>query len=110
MKTIVNGFEYFSPKTLEEALKLLSQYDKEEKEFKVVAGGQSLNLMMKQGILSPECIIDIKGISELDYLKFDKNEGLKIGALTTHRAVELSKDIEKWFRVLTEMEHNKVGS
>ncbi|MBN2041189.1 MAG: xanthine dehydrogenase family protein subunit M [Spirochaetes bacterium] len=106
MKTIVNGFEYFSPKTLEEALKMLSQYDSEEKEFKVIAGGQSLNLMMKQGILMPECLVSIKGLSELDYLNYDAKEGLKIGALTTHRAIETSDEIQKNFKVLVEMEHN----
>ena len=47
MKTIVNGFEYFSPKTLGEALQLLSKFDSEEKDFKVIAGGQSLNLLLK---------------------------------------------------------------
>jgi aerobic carbon-monoxide dehydrogenase medium subunit len=106
MKTIINGFEYFSPKTVKEAVKLLSQYDKEGKEFKIICGGQSLNLMMKQGVLNPEVIIDIKGISELDYMKFDEKEGLKIGALTTHRTIERSQVVEKWFPVLVEMEHN----
>ncbi len=104
MKTIINGFEYFSPKTLEEALKLLTQF--EEKDFKVVAGGQSINLVMKQGVIMPECVISIKGISELDYIKFNEKEGLKIGALATHRAIERSAVVEKWFRALTEMEHN----
>jgi carbon-monoxide dehydrogenase medium subunit len=106
MKNIVNGFEYFAPKTVKEAVALLSQYDKTEKVFKVIAGGQSLNLMMKQGVLTPEVIIDIKGISELDYMKFDEKTGLKIGALTTHRTIERSKVVEKNYPVLVEMENN----
>ncbi len=106
MKNIVNSFEYSSPKTLGEALQLLSKYDKEGKDFKVVAGGQSLNLMMKQGLLTPECIISIKDLSELDYMKFDEKNGLKVGALTTHRTIERSQVVEKWFKVLVEMEHN----
>ena len=75
MKHIVNEFEYFNPQTLEEALKLLSQY--EEGDFKVIAGGQSLNLLLKHGMLTPEYLIDIKGISDLDYIKFDEKQGLK---------------------------------
>ncbi len=106
MKNIVNGFAYFSPKTLEEALKLVSQFDKEGKDFKVVAGGQSINLVMKQNVIAPEAIISIKGLKDLDYIKFDEKEGLKIGALATHRSVERSEIVEKRFECLAEMEHN----
>ncbi|MBN2402112.1 MAG: xanthine dehydrogenase family protein subunit M [Spirochaetes bacterium] len=106
MKNITNSFEYFSPKTLEEALKLVSQFDKEGKDFKVVAGGQSINLVMKQGVIAPEAVISIKGLSDMDYVKFDEKAGLKIGALATHRAIERSSVVEKKFGVLAEMEHN----
>ncbi len=42
-------------------------------------------------------------MSELSYIK-DAKEGLKIGALTTHRAIEKSPVIKKKFSVLAEME------
>jgi len=67
MKSVVSDFEYFVPKTVEEALKLLSQY--EEEECKVIAGGQSLIILMKQRLLTPKYLIDIKGLSDLDYIK-----------------------------------------
>ena len=35
-----------------------------------------------------------------------RGEGLRIGALTTHRAIEKSPVIQKYFRVLSEMERN----
>ena len=104
MKTITFDFEYFAPKTAEEALKLLSQY--KDDEYKIIAGGQSLSTLMKHRLISPEYLIDIKGLSDLDYIKFDKKEGLKIGALATHRAVEKSPVIRKQFPVLCEMEEN----
>jgi carbon-monoxide dehydrogenase medium subunit len=104
MKNITSGFEYFTPKTLEEALKLLSQYGEEE--CKVIAGGQSLIILMKQKLITPEYLIDIKGLSDLAYIKLDEKEGLKIGALTTHRAIEKSPVIQKEFSVLSEMENN----
>jgi carbon-monoxide dehydrogenase medium subunit len=104
MKNIIFDFEYLAPKTLEEALTLLSQYDEEE--CKVIAGGQSLLILMKQRLVTPKYLIDIKGISDLDYIKFDEKEGLKIGALTTHRAVEKSPVIQEEFSVLSEMEQN----
>ncbi len=104
MKTITFDFEYFVPKTVEEALKLLSQYKDEE--YKIIAGGQSLNTMMKHRLIAPEYLIDIKSLSDLDYIKFDKKTGLKIGALATHRDVEKSSVIRKQFSVLAEMEEN----
>ena len=99
----MKDFEYFAPKTVEESLSLLSQY---KGEAKIIAGGQSMLVVMRQGLLAPEYVIDIKGITALDYLTYDEREGLRIGALTTHRAIEKSPIIQKHFRVLSEMETN----
>ena len=84
---MITEFEYFAPTTVEEALSLLSQY---KEEAKIIAGGQSLLVVMRQGLLSTEYLIDIKGISALDYINYEDGSGLKIGALTIHRAVEKS--------------------
>ena len=61
---------------------------------------------MRQGLLAPENVVDIKGITALDYITYDEKEGLRIGALTTHRAIEKSPIIQKHFGVLSEMERN----
>jgi xanthine dehydrogenase iron-sulfur cluster and FAD-binding subunit A len=87
MKAITTDFEYLPATTVEEALELLSRH--KDDDYKIIAGGQSLNTMMKHRLLTPEYIIDIKGVSELDYIKYDNKEGLKIGALTTHRSLEI---------------------
>jgi carbon-monoxide dehydrogenase medium subunit len=99
----MKDFEYFAPKTVEEALSLLSQY---KGEAKIIAGGQSMLVVMRQGLLAPEYVVDIKGITALDYMTYDEREGLRIGALTIHRAIEKSPIIQKHFRVLSEMERN----
>jgi len=97
----MKDFEYFAAKTVEEACSLLSQY---KEEANIIAGGQSLLTLIKQKLISPSYLIDIKGISDLDYIKFDEKDGLRIGALTTHRAIELSPLIKERFSVLAEME------
>jgi CO/xanthine dehydrogenase FAD-binding subunit len=99
----MKDFEYFAPKTVEESLSFLSQYNEESK---IIAGGQSMLVIMRQGLLAPEYVVDIKGITALDYITYDEKEGLRIGALTTHRAIEKSSIIQKHFRVLSEMERN----
>ncbi len=99
---MINDFEYFAPKTLKEALALLEKY---REDYKIIAGGQSLLIMMRQGLIKPGHLIDIKGISELNYITSDTKKGLRIGALTTHRTVEKSPVIQKSFGVIAEMEH-----
>ena len=97
---MIRDFEYFAPKTLKEALTLLDKYGDD---CKIIGGGQSLLILMRQGLVAPQYLISIKGLSELSYIK-DTKEGLKIGALTTHRAIEKSPVIQKKFSVLAEME------
>jgi len=104
MKTITTDFEYLPATTVEEALNLLSQH--KDDDYKVIAGGQSLNTAMKHRLIAPEFIIDIKGLSDLDYIKFDDQEGLKIGALATHRSLEKSPIVREKYPVLCEMEEN----
>jgi len=99
----MKDFEYLAPKNIEEALSFLLQY---KGEAKIIAGGQSMLVLMRQELLAPEYVIDIKGLSALDYMTYDKREGLRMGALTTHRAVEKSLDIQRCFSVLSEMERN----
>jgi carbon-monoxide dehydrogenase medium subunit len=98
---MIKDFVYLKPTTREEALALLLQY---KDECKVVAGGQSLLILMRQGLVTPKYLIDIKGLRELNYTKLDPKEGLKIGATTTHRAIEKSLVVKEKFSILAEME------
>ena len=97
----MDTFKYFPAKSVNEACELLSQYGEEAK---LLGGGQSLLTLMKQNLIAPSTIIDIKGLSELDYIRYDKKDGLRIGALTTHRSVEKSDVVKENFAMLAEME------
>ena len=97
----MNTFEYLPVKTVKEACELLSQYGEEAK---IIGGGQSLMTLMKQDFIRPAYLIDIKGLSDLDYIRCDEKNGLRIGALSTHRAVETSDAVKENFAMLAEME------
>ena len=97
----MNTFKYVAAKTVNEACELLSQYGEEAK---LLGGGQSLVNLMKQDLVIPSTIIDIKGLSDLDYIRYDKKDGLRIGALSTHRSVETSAAVKENFAMLAEME------
>lgn len=98
---MIQDFTYLKPGTVKEALTLLTDH---VDECKIVCGGQSLLIPMRQGLLVTEYLIDIKGLDELSYIKYDAKEGLTIGATTTHRAIEKSDVIKKHYPVLAHME------
>ncbi len=99
---MIKEFKYVTPRTLEEALTLLNNY---RDNCKVIAGGQSLLILMRHGLVTPEYLVDIKGLSALSYIRSDPEQGLRIGALATHRAIEKSPAMKGGFGVLAEMEH-----
>ncbi|NIQ37280.1 MAG: xanthine dehydrogenase family protein subunit M [Proteobacteria bacterium] len=102
----MRNFDCVSPQTLAEALAFLDQYGEN---CRIIAGGQSLLNILKQGLIAPEVLVDIKGVSELDYIRFDEAEGLRIGAVTTHRAIEQSEKIRDKYNVLSDMERHLAG-
>jgi carbon-monoxide dehydrogenase medium subunit len=97
---MIQDFTYLKPGNVKEALAMLAEHD----DCKIVCGGQSLLIPMRQGLLAVEHLIDIKGLNELSYIKYDAKEGLKLGATTTHRMIEKSDVIKKHYPVLVEME------
>ena len=97
----MNTFEYLPVKTVKEACDLLSQYGEEAK---ILGGGQSLMTLMKQDFIRPTYLIDIKGLSDLDYIRCNEKNGLRIGALSTHRTLETSDAVKEKFAMLAEME------
>jgi 4-hydroxybenzoyl-CoA reductase subunit beta len=72
-------FEHLQPESLAEALELLGEH---RERAKVIAGGTELLVSMKLGLLAPKYLINLKEIPELDFITYDDDEGLRIGALT----------------------------
>ncbi|MGH7768494.1 MAG: FAD binding domain-containing protein, partial [Candidatus Binatia bacterium] len=97
----MNNFDYLEPTTIAEACALLKQYGGEARPY---AGGAYLSIVMKQGLLQPKALVNIKRIAELKGIRFDPNDGLIIGALTTHRELETSALVKEKFPVLSEAE------
>jgi len=100
---MIHNFNYHQATSLKETLSLL---EKCRDDYKIICGGQSLLILMRQGLVAPENLIDIKRVKEMSYIDYDPKNGLKIGAATTHREIEKSPLIKKYFPVLAEMEKN----
>lgn len=95
---IPRSFEYFSPRTLDEAIALLQKLGPEAK---LLSGGQSLIPMMKLRLVSPEYIVDINHIPGLDYIT-ESDGHLKIGALAREHQLESSPAVNSKFPVLAD--------
>lgn len=81
---IPQEFNYSRPKTLQDATDLLAATD-----AKVLAGGMSLIPLMKLRLATPEHLVDLCTVSDLNYIT-EKSGAIHIGALTTHHQVETS--------------------
>jgi carbon-monoxide dehydrogenase medium subunit len=83
---IPEPFEYHAPKNLTEAARLVGQFGADGK---LLAGGHSLVPLMKLRLAAPKHLIDITGISELNYIR-EEGARILIGALATHFQLESS--------------------
>jgi carbon-monoxide dehydrogenase medium subunit len=98
-------FEYFEPKDLQEACNLLDVY---KDEAVILAGGTDLLVKIKEEILEPRYVINLKRIPGLSSITYDE-EGLKIGALTLFRDIFLSGAIKDNYPAL-HLAAQKMGS
>jgi carbon-monoxide dehydrogenase medium subunit len=90
-------FDYFKPKTLDEALALLAQHGERAK---LIAGGTDIIVMVKQKTMAPDILVSLQGIPGLDRIQY--NGSLSIGPMVTHRAIEKSEVIQKNFSALAD--------
>jgi carbon-monoxide dehydrogenase medium subunit len=72
--------EYARATSVEDAIRLLEE---KGEEARLIAGGHSLLPMMRLRLAQPEWLIDINGLTDLDYVRVEGAE-LAIGALTRH--------------------------
>jgi aerobic carbon-monoxide dehydrogenase medium subunit len=92
-------FEYLEPKSIEEATVLLSKY---KYKAKIIAGGTDVMLQARNKAIKPDYLVDITNIPGLDYINLDDQKGLKIGSLTTVRALETSAELQKKYPIIAQ--------
>jgi carbon-monoxide dehydrogenase medium subunit len=80
-------FAFARPTSLAEALEVLAA----DPDAKVLAGGQSLLPLLSMRLASPSMVVDINGITELDYVR-SSEDGVRVGALARHSDVERDPD------------------
>lgn len=93
----MEAFEYANPATLPEALKLLGE---SWADAQVLAGGTDLISLMKEYVVSPKRVVNIKSIAVLHGIS-QTPAGLKIGATTTLDEIASNAQIRAQFPSIT---------
>jgi carbon-monoxide dehydrogenase medium subunit len=94
-------FDLVEPRSLSEACALLAN----DSDAKAVAGGTALLTIIKQGLLLPKALVNLKKISDACAISFDPVQGLRIGALATINEIETSEIVKTLYPALAEACH-----
>src|ERR1700722_10501483 len=93
-------FAYERASTVDEAIALLTRHGPDAG---LLAGGHSLLPMMKLRLARPETLIDINGLTDLDYVRLDGDE-IAIGSMTRHATVLDSALLSEHYRIFADAE------
>jgi len=94
---ILPGIELHTPRTLDEALKLLAKL----KDTRIVAGGTDLLVDLKQGLVEAETLISLQKIKELKKIE-KKEQKIRLGAMVTPQEIITHPLIKKHLPALAE--------
>jgi carbon-monoxide dehydrogenase medium subunit len=89
---------FYHPRTVAEAVALLDELGDEAK---VVAGGTALTIMLRQRLIAPTALVSVGGLPGLREIGVTDGE-LTLGALVSHREVELSPIVRRHLPVLAD--------
>jgi carbon-monoxide dehydrogenase medium subunit len=96
---------YLKPGSLGEALGLLDE--NRDGRYTVYAGGTDVIPKLKARFIeTPEALIDLKAIRELDFISYDEKTGLRIGALATISSVVEADIVKKNYPILYQAAHS----
>jgi carbon-monoxide dehydrogenase medium subunit len=101
----IRSFDLLKPRSLLEASELLMRHGDQARP---IAGGTTLVILMKQRTLHYPYLVDLQSVAGLDQIR-EEEDGVRIGALVTHRAVERSSLIRRSFPILAEA-FSKIGN
>lgn len=93
----MKAFEYLLPQTLEEAIAQKKQYGAAAV---LMAGATDIVVRMRDRLLQPDYVIDLKGIPGLDGITFSESDGLRIGALAKMNEIAANDEVRKRYPTL----------
>ena len=92
-------FDYLQPRTVLEACQLRAQYGKRAA---VLNGGTDVVIQLRERLIAPDAVIDIKHIPGLNAITFDKTNGLVFGACVTVAALAADENVKRYYPFLAQ--------
>jgi len=92
-------FDYLRPRTPAEASEFLSGHPGESRPF---MGGTDVLVRMRDGVLTPRFLVDVKGLDGANDLRFDPKAGLTLGAAVSMNRVIASAEVQSHYPLLAE--------
>jgi xanthine dehydrogenase YagS FAD-binding subunit len=83
----MKSFENVDAKSVKQAVSLLQKFQQEKKSAIVVGGGSEILQLMKDRVVTPDYVVNLKTIPGLNIIKEERG-GLRIGALVTLAELE----------------------
>jgi xanthine dehydrogenase YagS FAD-binding subunit len=83
----MKSFENIDAKSVKEAVSLLQKFHQQKKSAAVVGGGSEYLQLMKDQVVNPEYVVNLKTIPGLNSIKEERG-GFRIGALVTLAEIE----------------------
>ena len=90
-------FDYYQPKTVEEAFDLMQEAKGARK---YVAGGTDLIVRMKQRLVHPLALVSLRGVESLKFVRADLDGGMTLGAMTLLREIERDERVRQSYPAL----------
>jgi xanthine dehydrogenase YagS FAD-binding subunit len=97
----MQSFEWVDATSIEQAAMLLAEGDTNTPVV-AKAGGMDLLDLMKEGLISPARVVNLKSISGLDGLSFSQPEGLNLGTLVTLARIATAPEIRQQYVALAD--------
>lgn len=90
-------FEHVPVESVDDAVSALREHDDAE----ILAGGQSLVPLQKTRFASPDRLVDITGIDDLEYVEAD-GDAVEVGALARHTDIQQAEPIREHVYLFSE--------
>jgi xanthine dehydrogenase YagS FAD-binding subunit len=97
----MQSFEWIDATSVQQAALLLAE-TAARKPVLAKAGGMDLLDLMKEGILAPARLVNLKTIAGLDRVRYDPNEGLELGALVTLARIDSDPQVRSRYVALAD--------
>lgn len=97
----MKSFENIDAKSVKEAVGLLQKFHQQKKVAAVVGGGSEYLQLMKDHVVEPDYLINLKTIPGLDYIKEERG-GFRIGALAKLADIEEHAAVREKLLILSD--------